>query len=447
MGGYKGKHVFHCMFLFLLIFLFISGTNKGQESSINIFGTYGLLGTIILYILRLSPLFSIIPTIFNFCGLVFYNTFPKNVELKSSLTRAPFLCIRVVTRGLFPNLILRNIPRNLEICKNVGLENFILEVVTDYPIFIPKNEKVREIIIPGDYKTKNGSLFKARALHYCWEDNVNRLSDSDWIVHIDEETLLTEASLKGILNFVTEDKYDFGQGTIIYASEVVNWITTLADAYRVAQDMGMFRFQFYAFNKAILGWKGSFMVAKAISEKKVSFDHGPEGSISDGHFALKASSMGYTFNFIEGEMCEMSPFTVFDFIRQRKRWFQGMIITGNCETIPLKYRLLFLLHTYAWLALPLRACNYFTAEYYPVPFLYVLDLLIAFIGAVGIYLHIYGSIRSYSMKQYGYFKIVLVLATIIVLPLVLILEIVAIFLAIITEKKGFYVIDKNIWKT
>ena len=38
-------------------------------------------------------------------------------------------------------------------------------------------------------------------------------------------------------------------------------------------------------------------------------------------FALVAWSRGYKFNFVEGEMWEKSPFTLGDYIKQRKRWF------------------------------------------------------------------------------------------------------------------------------
>lgn len=42
------------------------------------------------------------------------------------------------------------------------------------------------------FSTKNGAKFKARALQFCLEDDVNILRDEDWIVHLDEETLLSE---------------------------------------------------------------------------------------------------------------------------------------------------------------------------------------------------------------------------------------------------------------
>ncbi len=41
---------------------------------------------------------------------------------------------------------------------------------------------------------------------FCLEDENNFLENEDWLVHLDEETLLTENSVRGILNFVTANK-------------------------------------------------------------------------------------------------------------------------------------------------------------------------------------------------------------------------------------------------
>jgi hypothetical protein len=59
------------------------------------------------------------------------------------------------------------------------------------------------------------------------------LQDRDWICHLDEETLLSEDAVRGILNFCEDGKHSFGQGVILYAKgEIVNWITTLSDSFR-----------------------------------------------------------------------------------------------------------------------------------------------------------------------------------------------------------------------
>lgn len=204
--------------------------------------------------------------LFNFFGLTLYNAFPDGVQLKGSPLLAPFICVRVVTRGDFAQLVRRNVQRNLKRCTAAGLENFMIEVVTDKAVGLQPDRRVREVVVPTTYRTKTGALFKSRALQYCLEDDVNMLGDNDWVVHLDEETLLTDNAIRGILNFVLDGKHPFGQGLITYANEdVVNWVTTLADSFRVADDMGKLRLQFTMFHRPLFSWKGSYVVTQVSS--------------------------------------------------------------------------------------------------------------------------------------------------------------------------------------
>jgi egghead protein (zeste-white 4 protein) len=60
-----------------------------------------------------------------------------------------------------------------------------------------------------------------------------------------------------------DGKHQFGQGLITYANEdVVNWVTTLADSFRVADDMGKLQLQFSMFHKPLFSWKGSYVVTQ-----------------------------------------------------------------------------------------------------------------------------------------------------------------------------------------
>lgn len=262
------KHLLHCCLLLVIIAAFevYSGAIRLDENSfitIDPREEYGDIWCVALYFLRLLTLLTLPQVFFNFCGLIFYNAFPDKVVLKGSPLLAPFICIRVVTRGDFPDLVKTNVMRNMNLCLDTGLENFLIEVVTDKPLNLPKHRRIREIVVPKAYKTKSGALFKSRALQYCLEDSVNVLNNNDWIVHLDEETLLTENSIRGITNFVLDGKYPFGQGLITYANEnVVNWLTTLADSFRVSDDMGKLRFQFKFFHKPLFSWKGSYVVSQ-----------------------------------------------------------------------------------------------------------------------------------------------------------------------------------------
>ena len=95
----------------------------------------------------------------------------------------------------------------------------IFQVVTDHPIHLSGDKRIMETVVDSTYKTKSGALNKARALQYCLEEDKNILGDDDWIVHLDEETLLTDAAVRGIMNFITSGKHSFGQGEQNYDSQ------------------------------------------------------------------------------------------------------------------------------------------------------------------------------------------------------------------------------------
>lgn len=270
------KHGLHCLLLatILIVFCIKSGAIKINEEdfiTIDPWLEYGTFFTIFLYTLRYMVFFTLPQMFSNFLGLVVYNAFPEKVVLKGSPLLAPFICIRVVTRGDYADLVKQNVARNMNTCLDTGLENFLIEVVTDKAVNLQKHRRIREVVVPKDYKPKSGAMFKSRALQYCLEESVNVLNPNDWIVHLDEETILTENCVKGIVNFVLDGKHPFGQGLITYANEnVVNWMTTLADSFRVSDDMGKVRFQFKTFHKPLFSWKGSYVVTQVRYLIKIS---------------------------------------------------------------------------------------------------------------------------------------------------------------------------------
>ncbi|XP_037938798.1 beta-1,4-mannosyltransferase egh [Teleopsis dalmanni] len=446
------KHFLHCTLLIIVIITFevFSGGIKINEDSFTVLdpvAAYGQLGTIFLYLLRFLTFLTLPQVLFNFCGLVFYNAFPEKVVLKGSPLLAPFICIRVVTRGDFPQLVKTNVLRNMNTCLDTGLENFLIEVVTDKAVNLSHHRRIREIVVPKEYKTRTGALFKSRALQYCLEDNVNVLNDNDWIVHLDEETLLTENAVRGIINFVLDGKHPFGQGLITYANEnVVNWLTTLADSFRVSDDMGKLRLQFKLFHRPLFSWKGSYVVTQLVAERQVSFDNGIDGSVAeDCFFAMRAFAQGFTFNFIEGEMYEKSPFTLLDFLQQRKRWLQGILLVVHSKIIPIKYKLLLGISVYSWVTMPLSTSNIIFAGLYPIPCPNLVDFVCAFIAAVNIYMYVFGVIKSFSLYRFGLVKfLACVLGAVCTIPVNIVIENIAVIWGLVGKKHKFYVVQKDV---
>uniref|UniRef100_A0A0A9Z343 Beta-1,4-mannosyltransferase egh n=1 Tax=Lygus hesperus TaxID=30085 RepID=A0A0A9Z343_LYGHE len=446
------KHGLHCLLLFTVIFVFelTTGGLKLFETEaivIDPWETYGYIGTTFLYILRLLAFLPLPHILLNFCGLVFFNAFPDKVVIRGSPLLAPFICIRIVTRGDYPQLVRTNVYRNLTKCIDAGLEHFMIEVVTDKALNLPKDRRVVETVVPTNYRTKSGALFKSRALQYCLEEGVNSLAPTDWIVHLDEETILTDNSVRGILNFVLDGKSQFGQGLITYANEeVVNWVTTLADSFRVADDMGKLRAQFLFFRKPILSWKGSYVVTQVKAEQEVSFDNGLDGSVAeDCFFAMKAFKEGYSFNFIEGEMWEKSPFTLMDFVQQRKRWLQGILLVVHSKVLPWKTKMFLAISCYSWVTMPLSTSNVVLASLCPIPCPPLMDFVCAFIGAVSIYMYIFGVIKSFSLYRFGFLKFTLcIIGALATIPVNVVIENIAVIWGLFGKKHKFYVVKKDV---
>lgn len=86
------------------------------------------------------------------------------------------------------------------------------------------------------------------------------------------------------------------------------------------------------------------------AERRVTFDHGPDGSVAeDNYFGMVALREGYSFDFIEGEMWEKSPFTIYDFLQQRKRWLQGILLVVHSPHIPVSVTSCYLTKEAFWI--------------------------------------------------------------------------------------------------
>ena len=403
----------------------------------------------ILYFIVLTPFLSLPVAICACIGLILYNPYESPPIPYFSLSSAPFICFRVVTKGDYPGFVKKNVDNNKTLLQKLGLENFTIEVVTDKNVFLPSSDKTREIVVPTWYQTKRGTMFKARALNYCLENDVNKLSSNDWIVHLDEETILTKPAMYGILDFIANDKGDIGQGPISYANSthVPSWPTTMADCIRLAFDYAVFRFQFSVLHRPLFGFKGSYIVMRHRIEKSIGFDLGPKGSIAeDCFFALKAWERGYIFEFIQGEMKENSPFTVLDFIKQRRRWFVGQLYTVLSRDISFQYKLGIILSLICSIFIPISLSNIALNFLFPIYKPLVMKVGIGFIGGVFTFMYAFGAFKSLAGRDwsYKYLSFICLLNSVLIAPMASLLETFAVYWGITTfNARSFFVVKKD----
>lgn len=177
----------------------------------------------------------------------------------------------------------------------------------------------------------------------------------------------------------------------------------------------------------------------------MSFDHGIQGSLAeDCYFAMKAYMEGYTFAFVDGEMWEKSPFTLRDFVQQRRRWVQGLTLVVHSPEIAWRYKIWLALTLYAWVTMPLSLSNIVLGILFPLPTPLWLDFLCSFIATVNIYMFFFGAVKSLPVHRLGALKCGLCVASLpFVIVLSTLLENVAIITGVFARKNKFYIVDKN----
>jgi len=410
-------------------------------------------------------------TALSVLGQLVYNPFVKEEEpslaalLADGTLAGCKLRFRYVTRGMSVNLIRANVEEAVRVLQAVeGLPStaWEVEVVTDRFIGISEPGQAKEIVVPLSYEIVDefGSetKYKARALNYAIEHG--GADESDWIIHLDEETRFDTRSVVLIVKHCVEEARRVaadqssppavGQGVILYGTgrcgPVVNWITTLADSIRVADDFGKFRLQFAALERPLIGMHGSYVVACHSVEKAVGFRYGMKGSITeDAHWSLMATAHhDVHFKWIDAYMYEQSPFDMQDFVKQRRRWFAGIWLVCQDARIPLKWRVAVATMNCWWLlSLPLGLVGTLAA-FEPDELTTSYMVAVGLAGSFSTWNYIAGFIMTYRMHDGVARYIVLLSLQLILQPFFMFLEYAGVVLAVVKPAFAeFHVVQKE----
>jgi hypothetical protein len=235
-------------------------------------------------------------------------------DLRSApdLRRLRRLHLCVVSKGVNTEAL----RRTYEHLRPLMDERMRLDVVTDLPVDLP------HIRVPDEFSTGR-ARFKARALEYY--RLVMNLSRDDWVLHLDEETVLDRDDLEACIRFCKRSPHLMGQGIIFYNNHGF-WrhrLIAVADAVRTGDDMGRFFAQLAWIHRPIFGVHGSFLLVNGTIENEITWNL--DGYlVEDYAFSLHYMQRGYTCGHIDGFAREQSPLTLVDFLKQRRRWVVGI---------------------------------------------------------------------------------------------------------------------------
>lgn len=257
-------------------------------------------------------------TIICFFGLCLPYRTPKYINFDDTKKRhVSNLYILTVTKGDNREAVYRawNAHKHLEKINPC----IRVHVLTDEPYFF---DNINCYTCPKSFTTAH-SKYKARALE--WYRQTMKYTEADWILHLDEESVIDDESVKRILQFIWyEHECTWGQGLILYNQYNFwkNWFFTVADAIRVGDDLSRFHLQYTFFRKPLFGAHGSFLLTNGLVENAVTWDLG--SLTEDYQFAVHAWEYGYRCGKVPGIIREQSPLDFIGFLKQRRRWFVGI---------------------------------------------------------------------------------------------------------------------------
>lgn len=385
-------------------------------------------------------------------GLIGALTYRHPVDLDETRPIRRTICWRIVTSGKNISVVLSTIRRCQIEMANAPLAPYVIEVVIDYGDnvrLLPINDDdVRVITVPTEYRTPNNSRFKARALHYAlWHSPI---PDTTWVVHLDEETQPTLSAVKGICKFIREEelseKLRVGQGVLLYHRELEKHpLLTMADNVRTGDDFARFYFQ-TRLGVTVFGLHGSFIVVRNDVEKATGgFDFGRRGDLTeDAFWAVKATGNGVRCAWVDGYLEEQSCMSLQDFLRQRRRWFQGLMKVVLYAPVKIRWRFCLGLNMILWGLTPfsmLYTLAHLFCGGWIDPMIRVLASYSFAALATLYFTGLKANLDEHGVTGMGT-RASLTLLQFLLLPVLLTLEGLAVLWAMITPVKGFDVVKK-----
>lgn len=392
---------------------------------------------------------ALLPGSLGLIGTLSYR-FPSDLDEAQPINN--MICWRIVTAGKNIGIVLSTIRRCQAEMIKTPLAPYVIEVVIDEcsnAALLPVEDvDLRVIVVPRDYVTPNHSRFKARALHYALLNS--QIPATAWVVHLDEETQPTPSAIKGVCKFVCQEEASgrlrIGQGALLYHRE---WerhpFLTLADNVRTGDDFARFYLQ-HRLGVTIFGLHGSFIVVRNDVEKSTGgFDFGPHGDITeDAFWALKAMQNGLRCAWVDGFLEEQSCMTIVDFLRQRRRWFHGLVRTVLYAPVKLRWRIGLGVNTALWALAPFAVAYTVCEFFYNVEIPFAVRIFASYSFATFAVWYVTG--LKANMDEHGiknvWTRIRFTLLQIVLLPVFCVLEGLGVLWGLASQAKGFEVVKK-----
>jgi LPXTG-site transpeptidase (sortase) family protein len=301
---------------------------------------------------------------------------PRHIDLAALQARdIPYLKFQVTTKGGALPVVERSLRVLEGICDDHPWlrARMCAEVITERVdeswhlrrAFAGTSLELTSITLPPEYSTPNGTRLKARALHHMVElrlEGFNAKPGRTFIVHLDEETVITEPHVMILVDYLSRNPKPITQGPILYPLEwgQTPWICRAIESTR---PFGCSECARVMQNPPPPHLHGSNLVIEEQIENQVGWDFGTiDGQpfvAEDLLFGLRAYAMlgEDAFGWHGATALEQPPLSLFWAVQQRLRWVLGalqglraMWVNSDYDGMPKRKKLRLSLSVYSRIA-------------------------------------------------------------------------------------------------
>lgn len=218
-----------------------------------------------------------------------------------------------------------------------------------------RQEGVRVIVVPTEYRTERGTTRKGRALQYATERRRELGLDLTrvWVYHHDDETAIGEDTVLGIDEFVAEhfDEPAVGCGIILYDQQAEDFRPSQIQEFSRTKDDLRTIFTITSRRNMFSGFHGSHYLARGDLEDATGWDVGPDMNSEDLIFETRVRAQhGAVFHLLKGFAHEQAALGLKDQFRQRRRWFQGWWRAVLHQPFPIARRIVMSYGMLVWMS-------------------------------------------------------------------------------------------------
>ena len=237
--------------------------------------------------------------------------FHKPKRSKTRAANVEIVIVSVATSNVRNSL--KETALNIE---KLGLKSYLL--VDEGAELIPELPKENLVVVPKSYKPF--LVAKGRAMNYFVENHVQA---NKWYGFVDDDNLVLDDAFLFEIPYYEERGY-VAMNAFLKMRRGRSTLTYVMDSIRVFEEFATFKFFTGLIGKPYAGLHGELICVKGETLKEIGYDH--KTITEDFRFSCELVKRGCKTWQSKTRISLKSPNNLHDLMRQRARWFRGIIL-------------------------------------------------------------------------------------------------------------------------